>query len=58
MERVDALSLEPDFMDTSDEALIAQLCAEFGFAVPPHIVQALALVAQADAPRPNGHDSS
>ena len=59
-ERLHHLSYEAEFLQTSDEALIARLCEEFGFDVPPQILQALAIVAQADAPRPaaNGHDSS
>ncbi len=56
-DRLAALCVEPDFMDTPDEALIAQLCEEFGFDVPDPVVKALALVAAADTPRPapNGH---
>ena len=53
--RLASLSTDPGFFETDDEVVIARLCQEFGFDVPPHIVQALAMVAKADAPRPNGH---
>jgi hypothetical protein len=52
--RIEALSDEPEFLATEDAALIARLCEEFGFEVPAHIVKALAIVAEADAPRPSG----
>jgi hypothetical protein len=50
--RLAALMAEPDVMDTPDEVLIAKLCEAFGLDAPPHVVQALAIVAAADAPRP------
>lgn len=59
--RLQVLSCEDDFLDTSDEVLIAGLCKAFGLEAPPHIVTALAIVAAADAPRPaldGGSDTS
>jgi hypothetical protein len=56
--RLDRMAGAEGFMETPDEPLIGELCEAFGLKVPDAVVRALALVAQADTPRPgaNGHD--
>jgi hypothetical protein len=51
-DRLLALAGDPAFLDIPGETLIAKLCEEFDLDVPAHIVKALAIVAEADAPRP------